>query len=125
MNEAFTLSIGVDCGSEFHQVCVLNTSQRLVGERRVEHTGADVQALADWLLTLGETDPSRILVAIEVPRGAIVETLLECGFRVWASTRSSWIGFGSEAPPRARKMTSAMRGSWPARFKRIGMRFER
>jgi len=84
MNEAFTLSIGVDCGSEFHQVCVLNTSQRLVGERRVEHTGADVQALADWLLTLGETDPSRILVAIEVPRGAIVETLLECGFRVWA-----------------------------------------
>jgi transposase len=84
MDEAFTLSVGIDCGSQVHQVCVLNTSQGQVGERRVEHPGADVQALADWLLTLGETAPSRILVAIEVPRGPIVEALLERGFRVWA-----------------------------------------
>ena len=84
MNESFTLSVGIDCGSQVHQVCVLNTSQAVVGERRVEHVGAEVQALADWLLTVGETDPSRILVAIEVPRGPIVEALLERGFRVWA-----------------------------------------
>ena len=84
MNESFTLSVGIDCGSQVHQVCVLENSRTVVGERRVEHDGADIQALADWLLTLGETDPSRILVAIEVPRGPIVEALLERGFRVWA-----------------------------------------
>lgn len=84
MNESYTLPVGIDCGSQIHQVCVLNTSQAVVGERRVAHTGADIQALADWLLTLGETDPSQILVAIEVPRGPLVEALLERGFRVWA-----------------------------------------
>jgi transposase len=84
MHELFTLSVGIDCGSQIHQVCVLTASQAVVGERRVAHTGAEIQALADWLLTLGETDPSGILVAIEVPRGPIVEALLERGFRIWA-----------------------------------------
>ena len=89
MDGTFTLSVGIDCGSQVHQVCVLDTAQRLMGERRVEHTGADIQAQADWLLTLGETDPARILVAIEVPRGPLVETLLERGVRVWAITSRS------------------------------------
>jgi transposase len=83
-SESWTLSVGVDCGSQFHQVCVLGRGGRTVGTRRVEHTGPDLQALADWLLTLGEGDPSRILIAIEVPHGSVVETLLDRDFPVYA-----------------------------------------
>lgn len=83
-SDSFTLSVGIDCGSQTHQVCVLNRSGAVMGERRVEHSGPDLQALVDWLLSLGESDPGGILIAIEVPRGAVVETLLERGFHVYA-----------------------------------------
>jgi transposase len=82
--DSWTLSVGIDCGSLAHQVCVLNRAGTIVGERQFEHAGAALQGLASWLLSLGESDPSRVLVAIEVPHGAVVETLLERGFRVYA-----------------------------------------
>jgi transposase len=81
---SFSLSVGIDCGSQTHQVCVLNREGVVVGERRVEHAGGDLQNMSDWLLTLGERDPAQILIAIEVPHGAVVETLLERGFPVHA-----------------------------------------
>ena len=84
MTETTTLSVGIDCGSEVHQVCVLNHAGAIVGERRVGHNGPDLLALAAWLLTLGEPDPTGIPVAIEVPHGTIVEMLLERGFPVYA-----------------------------------------
>jgi hypothetical protein len=84
MTETATLSVGIDCGSQVHQVCVLNHAGAIVGERRVGHNGHDLLALAAWLLTLGEPDPTGITVAIEVPHGTIVEMLLERGFPVYA-----------------------------------------
>jgi transposase len=84
MTETTTLSVGIDCGSEVHQVCVLNHAGAIVGERRVGHNGQDLLALAAWLLTLGEPDPTGITIAIEVPHGTIVEMLLERGFPVYA-----------------------------------------
>lgn len=82
--ETFTLSVGIDCGSEAHQVCVVDQTRRVIAERRVEHSGRALAELMEWLLTHGETNPARILIAIEVPRGAVVEILLERGFSVWA-----------------------------------------
>jgi transposase len=82
--ETFTLSVGIDCGSATHQVCVMDRTHRVVGDRRIDHTGAALAELGAWLLTHGESDPARILVAIEVPRGPVVETLLERGFQVYA-----------------------------------------
>jgi transposase len=78
-----TLTVGIDWGSTTHQVCVLDASGHRRGERAVSHTGEALAALASWLVTLGEVDPARIHVAIEVPRGPIVESLLERGFGVW------------------------------------------
>src|SRR2546427_11026975 len=40
--------------------------------------------MADWLTPLADGEPARIAVAIEVPRGPVVETLLERGFHVFA-----------------------------------------
>jgi len=76
--------VGIDWGSQQHQVCVLDRDRRLVGERTVAHDGASLAQLATWLLTLSEGYPQRVSVAIEVPRGAIVEGLIERGFHVFA-----------------------------------------
>ena len=76
--------VGIDWGSQQHQVCVLDRDRRLMGERTVAHDGTSLAQLATWLLTLSEGHPQRVSVAIEVPRGAIVEGLIERGFHVFA-----------------------------------------
>jgi Transposase len=78
--------VGIDWGSQQHQVCVLDRDRRLVGERAVDHDGASLAQLAAWLWTVSAGQPQRVAVAIEVPRGAIVEGLVERGFHVFAMT---------------------------------------
>src|SRR5215468_9219631 len=76
--------VGIDWGSQQHQVCVLDRDRRRVGERSVDHDGASLARLADWLWTVAAGQSQQVAVAIEVPRGAIVEGLLERGFHVFA-----------------------------------------
>jgi hypothetical protein len=76
--------VGIDWGSQRHQVCVLDRDRRRVGERAIDHDGASLAQLATWLWTVSAGQPQRVAVAIEVPRGAIVEGLLERGFHVFA-----------------------------------------
>ena len=76
--------VGIDWGSQRHQVCGLDRDRRLVGERAVDHDGASLAQLVAWLWTLAAGQPERVSVAIEVPRGAIVEGLVERGFHVFA-----------------------------------------
>jgi len=76
--------VGIDWGSQQQQVCVLDRDRRRVGERVVDHDGASLARLADWLLSVAVGQPQRVAVAIEVPRGAMVEGLLERGFHVFA-----------------------------------------
>ena len=42
--------VGIDWGSQQHQVCVLDRDRRRVGERAVDHDGASLAQLADWLM---------------------------------------------------------------------------
>src|SRR5262252_2577210 len=76
--------VGIDWGSQRHQVCMLDGERRRVGERAIDHDGASLAQLADWLWSVSTGQPQRVAVAIEVPRGAIVEGLLERGFHVFA-----------------------------------------
>src|SRR5262249_57717924 len=76
--------VGIDWGSQRHQVCVLDRDRHLVGERAVDHDGASLAQLVAWLWTLAAGHPERVSVAIEVPRGAVVEGLVEGGFHVFA-----------------------------------------
>ena len=76
--------VGIDWGSQRHQVCVLDRDRHRVGERAIDHDGASLAQLAAWLWTLSAGQPQRVAVAIEVPRGAIVEGLLERGFHGFA-----------------------------------------
>ena len=63
---------------------MLDRDRRRMGERIVDHDGASLAQLVAWLWGLSAGQPQRVAVAIEVPRGAIVEGLVERGFHVFA-----------------------------------------
>jgi transposase len=81
---AYNWYVGIDWGSQQHQVCVLDRDRHVVGERVVDHDGSSLAQLATWLWAVSAGQPQRVAVAIEVPRGAIVEGLIERGFHVFA-----------------------------------------
>ena len=76
--------VGVDWASETHHVCVLDAHGAKLGERGFAHGGAGLAEMADWILEVTGGEASAIRVAIEVPHGPIVESLLERGFDVHA-----------------------------------------
>lgn len=76
--------VGVDWASETHQVAVLDARGALIGERAFPHGGAGLGALCDWLLAMTGAPAAMIAVAIEVPHGPVVETLMERGFLAYA-----------------------------------------
>lgn len=76
--------VGVDWGTEAHRVVVLDATRVPVAEQVVEHTGPALTAWADELAGRVSGEVGRIAVAIEVPRGPVVETLLERGVAVFA-----------------------------------------
>jgi transposase len=84
MADHFRFWVGVDWGDVRHQICVLDAQRNALLERSVRHAGDEIAALADELLGLGEGDPNSLAVAIETPRGAVVETLMERGVAVFA-----------------------------------------
>jgi transposase len=77
------LWVGVDLGSQAHQVCVLDEQRKIVLERVFAHTGTAITALTDELVALANGSADAIRVAIETPQSAVVETLLERGIEVF------------------------------------------
>lgn len=79
-----TLFVGVDWATEEHAVCVLDADGEVVRELVVKHSGPEIGAFATSLLRHVDGCAERVAVGIEIPRGAVVETLVERGFRVFA-----------------------------------------
>jgi hypothetical protein len=73
---------GVDWASENHHVRISDCKGKRIGERVFAHGGAGLAEMAAWLISVTGADASAIHVAIEVPHGPVVETLLERGFNV-------------------------------------------
>lgn len=82
--EEFDLFVGVDWGSETHQVCVLDSSRKVLLECAIAHSGEALCRLTEKLIALAGGVASRLAVGIEVPRGPVVDTLLEKGISVFA-----------------------------------------
>lgn len=78
------LFVGVDWATQKHDVCAMRPDGGIVAERDFLHTGDGLAALADWLVQTADAPPAAILVAIEVPHGPVVDTLIERGMRVHA-----------------------------------------
>jgi hypothetical protein len=81
-DEDFDIWVGIDWGSELHQVCVLDRGGKVRDEKAVEHSGPGLAGLLAWLVEMAPL--ARIAVAIEVPRGPVVEALLEHAAPVFA-----------------------------------------
>src|SRR5579859_6264063 len=52
--DRFAFFVGIDWGSEAHQVCVLNAQGEPLGQRQVSHTAAALEELFGWLEKLTE-----------------------------------------------------------------------
>lgn len=83
MENDFHLFVGIDWGSQRHRVCLLDRNGRRIDERWVDHSGSSLAELVVWLRDKSESS-GVLAVAIEIPRGAIVETLMEHGFSVFS-----------------------------------------
>ena len=81
--ELFGWFVGVDWGSEKHQVCILDQHGTIVGERNFPHGGAGLAELGDWLLSVAGM-ATAVAVGIEVPHGPVVDSLIDRGFVVHA-----------------------------------------
>jgi len=76
---------GVDWASENHHVLITDGDGSKIGEKIFRHGGEGLAGMAVWLMaTSGAADASQIQIAIEVPHGPVVETLIERGFKVHA-----------------------------------------
>jgi len=73
---------GIDWGSETHQVCVVDSAGEVSAERAFTHGGAGLAEMAAWILARAGVDPHAVGVAIEIPHGPVVETMMERGFTV-------------------------------------------
>ena len=85
MNQQRRWYAGVDWASESHHVFLTDDEGRKIGEKVFKHGGEGLAEMAAWLKAASRTeDPAQIHIAIEVPHGPVVETLMERGFKVHA-----------------------------------------
>jgi transposase len=84
MTQAYKNLVGVDWASDSYEVCVVDDNARVLGKKQVEHSGDGIRQCIEWLLHLAGGDVSSIAVAIEVPHGAMVESLIENNLAVFA-----------------------------------------
>lgn len=83
-DETIQYCVGIDLGGALHQVCIIQADGELVGRRGFDHSGTGLQELLAWLQPLAAGQPATLAVALEHPRGALVEALLERGYGVWS-----------------------------------------
>ena len=85
MSESFSFFVGIDLGSEQHQIEVINEQGRNIGQRAVEHGGAGTSDFLHWLAEVtSAVAPQELAVAVETPRGALIDALLERGYAVFS-----------------------------------------
>lgn len=84
MVETFEWFVGVDWASEVHALCLIDGRGQIRGTRSVTHTAQSVDEAVRWLCDQTGTGPAAIAIAIETPRGVLVDTFMERGFVVFA-----------------------------------------
>jgi transposase len=80
----YEFHVGIDWGTQEHRVMVLDADRRPLHDRRVAQDGATLEGFATWLSELVGGRVEVVAIALETPRGAIVDTLVARGFHVFA-----------------------------------------
>jgi transposase len=84
VSDTFAWLVGIDWGGAAHELCVLDRQGQIHGTRTVTHAAAAVHEAVQWIMAQTGAEPAAIAVGIETPRGALVDTLIEQGFAVFA-----------------------------------------
>jgi hypothetical protein len=71
-------------------MCIVDGDGGVVDRKTIEHTGAGMAQLVKRLEELTGVEPGLAAVGIEVPRGAIVECLIEHRLMCIRSIPSKW-----------------------------------
>jgi lysophospholipid acyltransferase (LPLAT)-like uncharacterized protein len=70
----FHFYLGIDWATEQHQACIMDSQGRVLAQRKIEHSGKGIVEFIGWMEELAQGQS--IAVAIEVPRGPLVEAFL-------------------------------------------------
>ena len=84
MDEDFLFFVGIDGSAEDYKICLLDGAGEIVCERTVAHSGSAIAQFLDWLAEQTSHTPGRVAIAIETPRGVMVEDLTERNYAVFA-----------------------------------------
>ena len=76
------LLVGLDWGNQNHQFCILDPTGKKLEEGVLPNEANAFEAWLNKLLARLAGQADRIAVAIETPRGILVETCLDKGFAV-------------------------------------------
>jgi len=76
--------VGIDWSAASYEVCVVDRQAQVVARKTIAHSGTGIAEFVDWLEKLCEGKPETVAVAIETPRGALVESLVERSMAVFA-----------------------------------------
>jgi transposase len=82
--DTFEWFVGIDWGSEAHELCLLDAQGRVRGTRTVAHTALAVHDAVRWVREQTGAALAAIAVGLETPRGVLVDTVTEVGFSVFA-----------------------------------------
>ena len=80
LQEARTVFAGIDWTS--HQFCVLDSEGTVLGEKPFRHSEEGVHDMIAWIPACSNGISAQISVAIELPPGSVVDTLLHRGFEI-------------------------------------------
>jgi transposase len=81
-SDSKSLFVGVDLGDERFQVCVVDPAGASGEQRSFGHDGEGIGEAIGWLKSIAVERSSRITIAIESPRGAVVAGFIEAGFEL-------------------------------------------
>jgi transposase len=84
MADDFEWFLGIDWGSATHALCLVDATGRICGTRTVAQAAIALHEAVHWVCTHTGVAPAAIAVGIETPHGALVDTLIEHGFPVFA-----------------------------------------
>jgi len=119
--------IGIDWATEAHRICLLDCDSQLLAKVSIPHSGAGLDQLLEWLASHG-VEPACAAVAIETPRGALVETLVERHYAVFsinpkqlAHFRDRYTSAGAKDDDRDAWVGASALRTDPAAFQRVAI----
>lgn len=78
----FDVFVGIDWGSEAHEVCAIGGADRRPRRKSIPHSAGGISDLVSWMRAL--SDEGTVAVAIEVSYGPLVEAIVDAGFDVFS-----------------------------------------